>query len=165
LPNREGAWQRRHEFCAERGHSADKILRKENMGGQSVQFDANNLVEQIEQLSQHELDYLPFGVILLDREGTVLFYSETEAQKSGYGKIPRGLNLFDISPCMAAKDFRGRIQDAMDKGPVNLEFGWAGDYADPTRDLRLRVMSSINDGIWIFIERDNVGDVPQPCAG
>lgn len=134
------------------------------MSVQAVQFDANNLVEQVEQLSQHELDYLPFGVILLDREGTVLFYSETEAQKSGYGKIPLGLNLFEISPCMAANDFRGRIQNAMDKGPVNLEFGWAGDFADPTRDLRLRVMSSLNNGIWIFIERDNIGDARQPCA-
>jgi photoactive yellow protein len=142
-----------------------KIPRTENMSVPALQFDANDLVEQIEQLSQHELDYLPFGVILLDREGTVLFYSQTEAQKSGYGEIPLGLNLFEISPCMAANDFRGRIQRAMDVGPVNLEFGWAGDFADPTRDLRLRVMSSINNGIWIFIERDNVSDVRQPRAG
>jgi hypothetical protein len=26
------------------------------------------------------------------------------------------------------------------------------------RDLRLRVISSSNNGIWIFIERDSVGD-------
>ena len=135
------------------------------MSVEAVQFDANDLAERIEQLSQHELDYLPFGVILLDREGIVQFYSKTEARKSGYGKIPLGLNLFEISPCMAAKDFRGRIQNAMDKGPVNLEFGWAGDFADPSRDLRLRVMSSLNNGIWIFIERDNIGDARQPCAG
>jgi hypothetical protein len=45
----------------------------------------------------------------------------------------------------------------MDEGPVDLEFGWAGDFADPTRDLRLRVISSSNNGIWIFIERDGVG--------
>jgi photoactive yellow protein len=135
------------------------------MGRQAVQFDANNLVEQIEQLSQHELDHLPFGVILLDREGTVLFYSATEAEKSGYGEIPLGLNLFEISPCMAANNFRGRIERAMDEGPVNLEFGWAGDFADRTRDLRLRVMSSANNGIWIFVERDSIGDIRQPCAG
>ena len=85
------------------------------MSVEAVQFDANDLAERIEQLSQHELDYLPFGVILLDREGIVQFYSKTEARKSGYGEIPLGLNLFEISPCMAAKDFRSRIQNAMDK--------------------------------------------------
>jgi photoactive yellow protein len=120
----------------------------------AVQFDAGNLTEQIEQLSQDELDHLPFGVILLDRDGTVMFYSETEAQMSGYGKIPIGQNLFAISPCMASDDFRGRIERAMGDGRVNLEFGWSGDFADPKRDLRLRVMSSHHNGIWIFVERD-----------
>jgi len=134
------------------------------MQPQTVQFDASNLAEQIEQLSQHELDQLPFGVILLDREGTVMFYSETEARLSGYGQIPLGQNLFAISPCMAANDFRGRIERAMDEGPVDLEFGWAGDFADPDRDLRLRVVSSHNNGIWIFIERDGTGGSPQRCA-
>ena len=121
---------------------------------QSIRFDAGDLVQQIEQLSQYELDDLPFGVILLDREGTVMFYSKTEAEKSGYGKFPIGENLFEISPCMASTDFRGRIKCAMDEGPFDLEFGWAGDFADPARDLRLRVISSSNDGIWIFVDRD-----------
>jgi photoactive yellow protein len=128
------------------------------MQSKSIQFDADNLAEQIERLSQYELDSLPFGVILLDREGTVMFYSQTEAQKSGYGKIPIGENLFEISPCMAQNDFRSRIASAMDAGPVDLEFGWAGDFADPNRDLRLRVISSSNNGIWIFIDRDDASD-------
>ncbi len=125
------------------------------MESKSVQFDADNLAEQIEQLSQYELDSLPFGVILLDRDGTVMFYSQTEARKSGYGRIPLGENLFEISPCMAQSDFRGRINSAMEEGPIDLEFGWAGDFADPNRDLRLRVVSSSNDGIWIFVDRDD----------
>jgi len=55
---------------------------------------------------------------------------------------------------MASNVFHGGIKRAMDEGPVDLEFGWAGDFADPTRDLRLRVISSSNNGIWIFVERD-----------
>ena len=128
----------------------------------SIQFDAGNLVEQIEQLSQRELDSLPFGVILLDRDGTVKFYSQTEARQSGYGEIPIGRNLFDISPCMASNDFRGRIKRAMDEGPVDLEFGWAGDFADASRDLRLRVVSSSDNDIWIFVDRDRMSS--HSCA-
>ena len=46
----------------------------------------------------------------------------------------------------------------MDEGPVDLEFGWSGDYDDLTRDLRLRVISSSDDnGIWVCIERRRGG--------
>jgi photoactive yellow protein len=121
----------------------------------AVRFDAADLVQHIEKLSQYQLDNLSFGVILIDRDGMIRFYSKTEAQKSGYGKDPTGQNLFAISECMASNDFHGRIKRAMDDGPVDLEFGWSGDYDDPTRDLRLRVISaSDNNSIWIFIERD-----------
>jgi photoactive yellow protein len=125
----------------------------------AVRFDATDLVKHIEQLSQYQLDTLSFGVILIERDGTIVFYSQTEARKSGYGKIPVGQNLFAISPCMADNDFHGRIKRALDEGPVDLEFGWAGDYDDPTRDLRLRVISSSdNNRIWIFIERDSAAE-------
>jgi photoactive yellow protein len=125
------------------------------MARETVNFDAPNLAAQIEQLSRHELDHLPFGVILLNREGVVLFYSATEAQQSGYGKIPIGQNLFELSSCMGSDDFNGRIMRAMEEGPVDLEFGWTGDFDDPKRDLRFRIQSSSAKGIWIFVERDS----------
>jgi len=122
----------------------------------TIDFDAPDLAVRIERLSQHELDNLPFGVILLDREGTVLFYSATEARLSGYGENPLGQNLFKISSCMGSDDFRGRLTRAMEAGPVNLEMGWPSDFGDPTRELRIRVQSSRNGGVWLFIERDAV---------
>lgn len=127
------------------------------MPPKAVDFDAPNLAAEIEQLTLNEVDRLPFGVILLDREGTVLFYSETEARLSGYNKIPTGENLFEISRCMAGDDFQGRILRAIEEGPVDLEFGWKGDYNDPKRDLRFRIQSSSTRGVWIFVERDSGG--------
>ena len=59
----------------------------------AVRFDAADLVNRIERLSQYQLDTLPFGVILLDRDGAILLCSRTEAEKSGYGKISLGENL------------------------------------------------------------------------
>ena len=127
------------------------------MAKATVDFDAPDLAARIEQLSQFELDNLPFGVILLDRVGTVLFYSATEARLSGYGEIPLGKNLFAISNCLDSDDFRGRIERAMNEGPLDLEIGWPGDYGDPNRELRIRVQSSRNGGIWLFVERDDAG--------
>lgn len=124
------------------------------MADETIDFNAPDLAARIERLSQFALDRLPFGVILIDGEGKVLFYSETEARQSGYGALPLGQNLFEVSSCMDSDDFRGRIMRARDEGTVDIEFGWSGDFADPKRDLRIRVQSARAGGFWIFIERD-----------
>ena len=124
-----------------------------------IDFDAPDLAGDIEQLSQYDLDQLPFGVILLDAEGTVLFYSETEQRQSGYAGRPLGKNLFDLSSCFGSDDFRDRIRRAQDEGKVDLEFGWPRDYADPQRELRIRVQSA-RRGLWLFIQRDSAGAAP-----
>ena len=120
-----------------------------------ITFDANDLAARIEQLSQDDLDRLPFGVILLDRNDTVLFYSATEGRLSGYApRSPLGQNFFEVSHCMGGDDFRGRITRAMENGKVDLEIGWRGDFNDPNRELRIRVQSARNGGVWIVIDRD-----------
>jgi photoactive yellow protein len=134
------------------------------MAAATIDFNASDLAARIEQLSQYELDRLPFGVILLDREGTVLFYSETEARQSGYAGSPIGKCFFTISRCVSMGDFRGRVTRALETGPVDLEFGWPGDYTDAARELRIRVQSSRQGGVWICIERDSdrAGDGEAP---
>jgi photoactive yellow protein len=119
----------------------------------AVDFDAPDLAARIERLSQHELDHLPFGVILLDRAGVVLFYSATEAALSGYG-MPLGQNFFEVGRSASIGDLRNRIMGAMEAGPVDLEFGWLGGLGEHERELRIRVQSSRQGGIWMFIERD-----------
>jgi len=125
----------------------------------TVDFNAPDLARRVEDLSQSELDALPFGVILIDRHGTVRFYSQTEARLSGYGALPLGRNLFELSACLGSDDFRGRIVEAMEAGTVDLEFGWQGDFADPKRDLRIRVQSAAQGGVWILVERDAAASV------
>jgi photoactive yellow protein len=121
----------------------------------SIDFDAPDLAARAERASLFELDHLPFGVIRIARDGTVQFYSATEARLSGYGEIPLGKNLFAISSCLGSDAFRGRIERAMEQGPVDLEIGWPGDYGDARRELRIRVQSSGSGGFWLFIERDD----------
>jgi photoactive yellow protein len=130
---------------------------------ETIDFNSPNLASQIERLSQDELDHLPFGVILLDRDGIVMFYSETEGRQSGYApRSPLGQNFFEVSRCMNSDAFRGRITRAMEEhGKVDLEIGWYGDFGDPDRALRIRVQSSRNGGVWIFVERDQA----QSSAG
>lgn len=128
------------------------------MASPSIDFNEPNLAVRIEQLSQFDLDQLPFGVILLDRDGTVKFYSETEARMSGYGRIPIGQNLFKISECFGSPDFHDRVMEAMELGRLDLEFEWPHDFADPNRKLRIRVQSARSGGMWLFIERVKLTD-------
>jgi photoactive yellow protein len=126
----------------------------------AIDFDAPDLAGGIERLSQYDLDNLPFGVILLDGEGVVLFYSETEARESGYGSRPLGRNLFELS-CFGSDDFRDRVRRAQDEGKVDLEFAWPHDFSDPSRELRIRVQSAQRGGLWLFIERDKIVTAPD----
>ena len=124
------------------------------MAAAGVDFNAPNLAARVEELSQHELDSLPFGVILLDATGTVLFYNANEARLSGYGMTPLGKNFFEVSRNPNKGDLRARIMGAMEAGPVDLEFGWRGGVGDKEREMRMRVQSARRGGVWIFVERD-----------
>jgi photoactive yellow protein len=124
------------------------------MAQASIDFNAADIAAQAEQARQSDLDSLPFGVIKLDRQGIVKLYSATEARLSGYNVVPLGQNLFDVAQCANREDLRARIMHAMEDGPVDLELAWLGDPNDPMREMRIRVQSARDGGVWMFIERD-----------
>jgi hypothetical protein len=39
---------------------------------------------------------------------------------------------------------------------VDIEIGWTGDFDDPERDIRIRVMSASDGGLWLFMNRDEL---------
>ena len=134
------------------------------MGQAWIDFDAPDLAARIEQLNDAERDTLPFGVIRLDREGIVLFYSATEGSQSGNPNPPMGLNFYTAS-CMGGDEFRGRIQRALEEGAVDLEIAWPRDFGDVNRELRIRVQSAHDGGVWVCIERDRKpSTATPPCA-
>lgn len=124
------------------------------MSAVNVDFNAPDLAVRIEALTQYDLDNLPFGVVRLDREGTILFYSATEARLSGYGMAPLGKNFFSYGECVGIADLRQRIMSAMESGHVDLEFAWSTEKTDVQRDLRIRVQSARSGGVWLFFDRD-----------
>jgi photoactive yellow protein len=118
-------------------------------------FDEPLLAKAVERLSQEEVHALPFGVIRLDNEGTVTFYSDTERRLSRYPRDVVGYRFFtDIAPCMNNAAFRGRIEQAIDAGRLDIRFAYIGDFPSPDLELGVRVQSATSGGCWIFTKRD-----------
>jgi len=120
-----------------------------------VSFADPKLAPKLEALSEDEMNSLPFGVIKLDGNGIVAFYSRTEARQSGWKKRPAvGLDFFvAIAPCMATPEFKGRIDEAVRRGAVDIEMGWIGDFDDPNGEMTVRIQSAADGGIWICLDR------------
>ena len=124
------------------------------MSPAAIDFDAPDLAARIARLSPSELQNLPFGVMRMKRDGTLVLYNETEARLSGYNVSAQGQNLYTICARFNGDEFRGRIERGLDEGHVDFELGWRGDFGDPSRELRIRVQLSDRTSVWIFIERD-----------
>jgi photoactive yellow protein len=119
-------------------------------------FEAPDLARQVEAMSEQERDALPYGVIRLDASGLVQIYSRTEAERSGRKKRPTvGRDFFaEVAPCMATPEMHGRVEAAKARGSVDVEIGWIGDFKDADAEIRIRVMSAADGGLWLFMNRE-----------
>ena len=80
--------------------------------------DAGNIsvpsvdIGALQQMSEEQLDGLPFGVVTLDANGRVVQYNDTESRLAG---LPPerviGRNFFaEVAPCTRVKTFEGRFR-------------------------------------------------------
>ncbi len=70
--------------------------------------DPQNLFE----LSEGEVDELPFGLISVDHDGNIEQYNNYESRLARLSKERvLGRNFFsDVAPCTAVQDFQGRFE-------------------------------------------------------
>jgi photoactive yellow protein len=85
-------------------------------------FDAFNL-QKAQQLHGADLDALPFGVILVDRAGTILEYNTYERSMAALGeRNVIGRNFFtDVAPCTAIREFQGRFGEFLSSADTSIE--------------------------------------------
>jgi len=79
--------------------------------------------EKVQRFSEAELDAAPFGVIVVDRMGTILEYNAYERSLAHLGnREVTGLNFFtDVAPCTAILDFQGRFGEFLASTETNIE--------------------------------------------
>ena len=118
-------------------------------------IDDNTLPARIERLTAQELDALPFGVVRLDAECIVTFYSRTEAEQSGFrDRRAIGRNFFtQMAPCLSTPERMRRIDEARRAGTLDIAFEQIGDFDDAERQLQVRVISASGGGVWVLLQR------------
>lgn len=91
-------------------------------------FDAPDIA-RLRDMSERDLDAMPFGVIKLDREGKILAFNTAESELSGF--VPAeviGRNFFhDVAPCTRTRKFFGAFQDGVSKGQLKASFEYRFD--------------------------------------
>jgi photoactive yellow protein len=111
--------------------------------------------QKVDSISEKELDSLPYGVIQLDAQGTVLRYNAYEAGLSHVAKQKvLGKNFFkEIAPCTDMKDFYGRFQDGIDGGELHCTFRFHFAFKESPRDVTVTLFYNKRDEtVWVLVQ-------------
>jgi len=128
----------------------------------SSAFSESDLVKAF-TLTGVDLDQLPFGVIVVDRKGTILEYNEYERSMAGMGaRNVIGLNFFhDLAPCTAIKDFEGRFESFLDSDDTSIEpFQFVFAFARGAQRVAVIFvrLSNQSDRATICVQRSDVSE-------
>ncbi len=114
---------------------------------------ADHVVYAADGLSSAELDALPYGMIQLDSQGTVLRYSSAETRLSGLtaGETV-GRNFFrDVAPCTQVGDFFGRFQEGVRARQLDVVFNFRFAFRPP-KDVRIHLFySKTTRSVWVKV--------------
>ena len=109
----------------------------------------------LDDLTPEQIDALPFGVIQVDANGTVLIYNATESRFSGRS-VERtvGRDFFrEVAPCTHLPAFHGRFLDGVRRGDLDTAFGFTFGFDPPARvAVHLRA-SRQPDRYWIVVQQ------------
>lgn len=105
----------------------------------------------VTDLTPEEVDSLPYGVIKLDTEGTILAFNAAEAERSAcLARDVVGRNFFrDIAPCAAVKEYEGRFRELVNSDKPSAEFSFV--YPFPQGAARVHIVMARAHESWIFI--------------
>jgi photoactive yellow protein len=89
------------------------------------------------------LDLLPYGIIVLDATGTILYYNAREEAIAGRSRdAVMGRNFFrDVAPCTQLGEFFDRFRDVIEAEGLTAEFGFHFPFPKQTRDVEIALTS------------------------
>jgi photoactive yellow protein len=116
---------------------------------------ASFFVQNVSSMSKQELDSLPYGVIQLDAEGTVLRYNKREAELSSLAQ-PKvvGKNFFkQVAPCTDIQEFYGRFRDGIVAGKLHCTFRFHFAFKENPRNVTVTLFYNERDKtVWVLVQ-------------
>jgi photoactive yellow protein len=87
------------------------------------------------------LELLPFGIVILDDTGTVLYYNSREEQIAGRSRTDvLGRNFFrDVAPCTQVTEFYGEFGEIMSGQRPSAEFAFTFPFKARARDVEISI--------------------------
>ncbi len=98
-------------------------------------------------LDLETLELLPYGVIVLDARGAVLFYNKREEEISGLARRQvLGRDFFrEVAPCAQVRDFQGRFRELMEAGRGRVDFDFTFPFVLGPRRVRITLQAFQKD--------------------
>lgn len=94
------------------------------------------------------LDLLPYGIIVVDEEGKILYYNarEEEIAKRRRGNV-LGKNFFsEVAPCTQVQEFYGRFKETMLRAGLVADFHFRFPFPGRPREVEITLTSFQKDG-------------------
>ncbi|MEM6548599.1 MAG: photoactive yellow protein [Pseudomonadota bacterium] len=113
-------------------------------------------IDNILQREPNRVEALPFGAILVDKDGKIMKYNSAEGVIAG--RKPEdviGKNFFnDIAPCAKGKRFHGEFMKFRRSGQVNTLFDYEFDYKAGRIKVKIHLKAQPDgQACWIFVKR------------
>lgn len=112
--------------------------------------------EEFSQMTREQLDELPYGVIELSSDGTILNYNVGESELSG--RKPEkviGKNFFtEVAPCTAVREFHGRFLDLIEHRAINHEFEFT--FLFPSNSMKVNItmlFEQVENTVWVIVNQ------------
>jgi len=113
---------------------------------------------EVDQLDDAQLDELPFGVICIDAEGTILRYNIAEARLARLDRTTViGRRFFgEVAPCTNVPEFEGRF-DQLVSGETDdavVRFDFVFDFEHGAQDVHVEMVHAPGtDRYYLFVNR------------
>jgi photoactive yellow protein len=104
---------------------------------EKFEYNGVDLAELLPRIPEDQRNALPFGLVKMDTQGTILEYNMAEGELTGVDpKWAIGKNFFDeVAICTKTATFYGRFVEGINKGFLNTVF----DYTFDHRSVGVRV--------------------------
>ena len=117
--------------------------------------------QNIPEIDFATLDLLPYGIIVVDDVGKVLYYNAREEEIANRRREDvLGKNFFtEVAPCTQVQEFHGRFKETVHRAGLVADFHFHFPFPERAREVEITLTSFQKDGLNLCLI--SVSDVTE----